>query len=48
MGNYDQVPEMAFYMVGGIDSVLEKAKKMAEEAAELEKLRRSRAAQENA
>eukprot|EP00759_Apiculatamorpha_spiralis_P022141 PhF_6_TR26441/c1_g1_i2/m.38291/K02133/ATPeF1B, ATP5B, ATP2; F-type H+-transporting ATPase subunit beta len=47
MGNYDQVPEMAFYMVGGIDSVLEKAKKMAEEAAEMEKLRRSRAAQES-
>ena len=47
MGNYDQVPEMAFYMVGGIDSVLEKAKKMAEEAADMEKLRRSRAAQES-
>jgi len=43
MGNYDQVPEMAFYMVGGINSVLEKAKKMAEEAAELEKQRRAKA-----
>merc|ERR1711991_479714 len=43
MGNYDQVPEMAFYMVGGINTVLEKAKKMAEEAAELEKQRRAKA-----
>jgi F-type H+-transporting ATPase subunit beta len=25
-GKYDDVPEMAFYMVGGIDDVLEKAK----------------------
>ena len=30
MGNYDQIPEMAFYMVCGIDTVLEKAKSMAE------------------
>ena len=44
MGNYDQVPEMAFYMVGGINSVLEKAKKMAEEAADLDRLRRQKAA----
>jgi F-type H+/Na+-transporting ATPase subunit beta len=28
-GKYDHVPEQAFYMVGGIDEVLEKAKKMA-------------------
>ena len=47
MGNYDQIPEMAFYMVGGIDTVLEKAKKMAEDAAEMEKSRRGRS-QENA
>eukprot|EP00455_Lapot_gusevi_P051047 TRINITY_DN751_c0_g1_i8.p1 TRINITY_DN751_c0_g1~~TRINITY_DN751_c0_g1_i8.p1 ORF type:complete len:134 (+),score=45.59 TRINITY_DN751_c0_g1_i8:174-575(+) len=45
MGNYDQVPEMAFYMVGGINSVLEKAKSMAEEAADLDRQRRARAAQ---
>ena len=48
MGNYDQIPEMAFYMVGGIDTVLEKAKKMAEEAAEMDKLRRAKAANESA
>ncbi|MEA1901238.1 MAG: F0F1 ATP synthase subunit beta [Thermodesulfobacteriota bacterium] len=29
-GKHDDVPEQAFYMVGGIDEVLEKAKKMAE------------------
>ena len=29
-GKYDDVPEQAFYMVGGIDEVLEKAKKMKE------------------
>jgi F-type H+-transporting ATPase subunit beta len=29
-GKHDDVPEQAFYMVGGIDDVLEKAKKMAE------------------
>ena len=45
MGNYDQIPEMAFYMVGGIDTVLEKAKKMAEEASDMEKRRRARAQQ---
>jgi F-type H+-transporting ATPase subunit beta len=28
-GEYDAIPEQAFYMVGGIDEVLEKAKKMA-------------------
>jgi F-type H+-transporting ATPase subunit beta len=28
-GDYDQVPEQAFYMVGGIDEVLEKAKQIA-------------------
>ena len=27
-GKYDNVPEMAFYMVGGIDEVLAKAEKM--------------------
>jgi len=29
-GEYDHIPEQAFYMVGGIDEVLEKAKKMEE------------------
>ncbi len=32
-GDYDHLPEAAFYMVGTIDEVLEKAKKMAAEAA---------------
>ncbi len=32
-GDYDHLPEAAFYMVGGIDEVVEKAKKMAEDAA---------------
>ncbi len=32
-GKYDDLPEAAFYMVGGIDEVVEKAKKMAAEAA---------------
>ncbi|RAU23151.1 F0F1 ATP synthase subunit beta [Paramagnetospirillum kuznetsovii] len=32
-GEYDHLPESAFYMVGGIDEVIEKAKKMAAEAA---------------
>ncbi len=27
-GDYDQVPEQAFYMVGGIEEVLEKAKQI--------------------
>ncbi|MBP1595952.1 MAG: atpD [Acidobacteria bacterium] len=27
-GDYDQIPEQAFYMVGGIDDVLEKAKQL--------------------
>jgi F-type H+-transporting ATPase subunit beta len=32
-GEYDHIPEAAFYMVGTIDDVIEKAKKMAAEAA---------------
>lgn len=32
-GECDHLPEQAFYMVGGIDEVVEKAKKMAEKAA---------------
>jgi len=32
-GQYDHLPEQAFYMVGGIDDVLEKVAKMAAEAA---------------
>jgi len=32
-GDYDHLPEAAFYMVGGIEEVIEKAKKMAAEAA---------------
>jgi F-type H+-transporting ATPase subunit beta len=32
-GEYDHLPEAAFYMVGGIDDVVEKARKMAAEAA---------------
>ena len=31
-GEYDHLPEAAFYMVGGIEDVVEKAKKLAEEA----------------
>ena len=31
-GEYDHLPEAAFYMVGGIDEAVAKAKKMAEEA----------------
>jgi len=31
-GEYDHMPESAFYMVGGIDQAIEKAKKMAEDA----------------
>lgn len=31
-GEYDHLPEAAFYMVGGIDEAIEKAKKLAEEA----------------
>ena len=30
-GEYDDLPEAAFYMVGGIDEVIEKAKRMAAE-----------------
>ncbi len=32
-GEYDHLPESAFYMVGGIDEAIEKAKKLAAEAA---------------
>jgi len=32
-GEYDHLPEVAFYMVGAIDEVVEKAKKLAAEAA---------------
>ena len=32
-GDYDDLPEAAFYMVGGIDEAVEKAKKLAAEAA---------------
>ncbi|MFM5925249.1 MAG: F0F1 ATP synthase subunit beta, partial [Novosphingobium sp.] len=31
-GEYDHLPEAAFYMVGGIDEAVAKAKKLAEEA----------------
>ena len=31
-GEYDHLPEAAFYMVGGIDQAVEKAKKLAEDA----------------
>lgn len=30
-GEYDALPEQAFYMVGPIEEVIEKAKKLAEE-----------------
>ena len=33
-GEYDDLPEQAFYMVGGIDEAIEKAKQMAAEAAQ--------------
>ena len=32
-GEYDHLPEAAFYMVGGIDQAIEKAQKLAAEAA---------------
>ena len=32
-GDYDNLPEAAFYMVGTIDEAIEKAKKLAAEAA---------------
>ena len=32
-GKYDHIPEMAFYMVGTIDEVMEKAERLAQEAA---------------
>jgi F-type H+-transporting ATPase subunit beta len=31
-GDYDHLPEAAFYMVGGMDEVVDKAKRMAAEA----------------
>jgi F-type H+-transporting ATPase subunit beta len=31
-GEYDHLPEAAFYMVGGIEEAIEKAKKLAAEA----------------
>jgi F-type H+-transporting ATPase subunit beta len=31
-GEYDHLPEQAFYMVGGIEEAVEKAKKLAEKA----------------
>jgi F-type H+-transporting ATPase subunit beta len=37
VGACDNIPEMAFYMVGGMASVEKKAKKMADEAATLRK-----------
>jgi F-type H+-transporting ATPase subunit beta len=32
-GDYDDLPESAFYMVGGIEEAVDKARKMAAEAA---------------
>ena len=32
-GQYDGIPEQAFYMAGGIDEVKERAEKMQEDAA---------------
>ena len=32
-GEYDHLPENAFYMVGGIDDAIEKGKRLAAEAA---------------
>ena len=32
-GEFDHLPESAFYMVGGIDEVMKKAERMAAEAA---------------
>ncbi|TGV76213.1 F0F1 ATP synthase subunit beta, partial [Mesorhizobium sp. M00.F.Ca.ET.149.01.1.1] len=32
-GDYDHLPEAAFYMVGGIDEAVEKAQRLAAEAA---------------
>ena len=32
-GEYDHMPEAAFYMVGGIDEAIEKSKKLESEAA---------------
>ncbi len=32
-GEYDHMPEAAFYMVGGMDEAIEKAKKLEAEAA---------------
>jgi F-type H+-transporting ATPase subunit beta len=33
-GKYDDIPEQAFYMKGGVEEVVEEAKKMAEETEE--------------
>lgn len=33
-GEYDHIPEVAFYMVGPIEEVVEKAERLAKEAAE--------------
>ncbi|KAJ9455327.1 ATP synthase subunit beta [Diplonema papillatum] len=44
MGNYDNLQEQAFYMVGGIDSVKEKSKKLTEEAAESQRAAKAKAA----
>ena len=35
-GDYDHIPEAAFYLVGTIEEALEKATKMAEEATKQE------------
>src|SRR3546814_13314174 len=40
-GEYDHLPEAAFYMVGGIDEAVEKARKLAAEAAYPEPERKS-------
>jgi F-type H+/Na+-transporting ATPase subunit beta len=42
-GDYDELPESAFYMVGTIDEAVEKARKMAAEAAQQRITRRSAA-----
>jgi len=45
MGKCDTIPEMAFYMVGGLDSAKEKAARMAAETAKLADRREKRAAE---
>jgi F-type H+-transporting ATPase subunit beta len=47
-GKYDHLPEQAFYMVGGIQDVEDKAKKMADEADEADKKAAARKAAESA